>query len=472
MTVIQMSNQIEPVEDFNKEQEIDYVEILQNPNLLKLIIDEVHKNFYGEDDTIMALITSICTRLVVNCKPESKNIVVSELSGAGKDRLVKSVCNVLLKDEETYLHRAKLTPEVFTYWHTNDEDWSWDGKVIHLEDPTTELMNCQSIKTMASGEKKATVVDKQKARDLDTKGKPNLIITTFTGCADVEGVRRYPFIHMDTSQELTKEVIRNALEQAAGVNTPIPDMKLISALQKLEAQKVKIPFANLLFSHIPANLVMRTYIFRLLDYIKASAILHQYQREFNNDNELIAMPQDYDLGRIAFLKTITNPAMLPLSRDQETLLDVISSSTEPLFVADIHKRISRNRDWIYRNCEILKRYDLIYQTTRRKDDANKDVTAFGCMGLSDGHRIPPTDRLSGFRGCRRNKTFASSVLESIDIERAKHKKKPLYECYISSTTTTTIQPSEKPNLTTTLQPSDNQPDLKKILKKYKAKLVR
>jgi hypothetical protein len=330
----------------------------------------------------MTLITSICTRLVVNCKPESKNIVVSDMSGAGKDRLVKSVSKVLLKEEETYFHRAKLTPEVFTYWHANDEDWNWDGKVIHMEDPTTELMNCQSIKTMASGEKKATVVDKQKVRDLDTKGKPNLIITTFTGCADVEGVRRYPFIHLDTSQELTKEVIRKALSQASGTSNPKPDTDLLYALQQLKAHRVRIPFAELLFSHIPANLVMRTYVYRLLDYIKASAVLHQYQRDISNDGELIATSQDYDLGRIAFLKTITNPAMLPLSRDQETLLEIIGSATEPVFVADIHKKIGRNRDWIYRNCEILKRYDLIYQTTRHKDDANKDVTAFGCLGLS------------------------------------------------------------------------------------------
>jgi hypothetical protein len=86
--------------------------------------------------------------------------------------------------------------------------------------------------------------------------------------------------------------------------------------------------------------------------------------------------------------------------------------------------------------------------------------------------MPPTERLSGFRGCQRNEAFASSILESIDAERIKQKKKSLYESYTSSTTTTTIQPSEKSNLTTTLQPSDNLVISEELLEKYKAKIVK
>lgn len=380
--------------------------MLKNPNLVQMIVDEVHKQFCGETDTIKALIVSINTRLVKGCHPESRNIVLSEMSGAGKDRLVGILCNIMLEPEVTYFHRSKLTPEVFTYWHKGHEEWNWDGKVLHIEDPPPELLVCHSFKTIASGERSSTVVIKQKAIDIYIKGKPNMIITTYEGCTSTEGVRRFPFVHMNTSDELTSEVIDKALDSYVDQAEPEPNIELREALGKLQPFEVVIPFAKDLREFFPNLLVMRTYIHRFLEYIASSTVLHQYQRERNEDGKLIATLEDYDLGRIAFLKTCSDHTILPLNRDQLNLLEVVASAKgNPMFVSDIHKKIPKNRDWIYRNLEVLKRYELVEQGEEFKDSANRMTRTYcytgGLSGVVGRLYFPSTERLSGCIACRR-----------------------------------------------------------------------
>lgn len=372
-------------------------------NIINKIIQEVHKNFCGEEETIISLLISINTRLVINSKCESRNIVLSEMSGAGKDALVKTLCAIILEPEKTYFHRSKLSPEIFTYWHVNDNKWTWDGKVIHIEDPTPELMNTQGFKTMASGEKSATVVKEQKAQELSSNGKPNFIITTFSGCVDIEGIRRYPFIHMDTSQELTRRVKEKIAHKYLGEIKMKEDNNLINYLRELKSYNVKIPYAKDLVDFFPNSLITRTYFSRFLDYISSSCVLHQADREVDKGGYLLATIDDYDVGRIAFLKTLSNDnSMVSLNREQEDLLKIISSSDKPLFASEIHSKIGRSRDWVYRNLEVLKRFGLIEQGLKWKEDANKEVTTYNYIPNMFSLKLPLTTGSLGYSGCLGN----------------------------------------------------------------------
>lgn len=383
---------------------VNYSSVLEDKFLINRIVREVNKTFYGEEDTILALIVSINTRLVIGAKPESKNIVLSDESGSGKDSLAKTLCNIMLEPEKTYFHRAKITPETFTYWHSEDNiSWNWEGKVIHLEDTTEELLTHPTVKTMLSGESKATVVDKQRARDIDHKGKPNFIITTYEGCANMESIRRLPYIPMDTSPELTKKVIEGICNRYSGKVTIDRDIELRNALKTLKPFKVTIPFADKLSKKLPHNLLMRTFSHRLLDYIASSTVLHQHQRELDKDGRLIATGFDYDLGRIAFLKTLSNSMMVSLTVEQKRLLNWLLEQDEAKFFSEIVERIPRSKPWIYDNVDYLIRCGLAYKTTRWKPDANKEVTVVGgCKGVLTSCQFPSTDRLSGCKGCKQN----------------------------------------------------------------------
>jgi hypothetical protein len=366
------------------------IEILRDPKLLERILNETHKTFYGEDDSIMALIVSISTRLVINSNPESRNIVLSEESGAGKDRLVKSLCEILLQEEVNYFHRSKLTPQVFTYWHANESKWTWNNKVIHIEDPSPELINCQGFKTMASGEKKSTIVKEQKAEDIQIKGKPNLIITSYTSTTDAEGIRRYPFIHLNTSNELTKQVMMGKAQLYAKKTRICKDEELRMALTYLSPYRVVIPYADELVRYIPKVLISRTYFGRLLDYIASSTVLHQFQREMDDDGFLIANQSDYDLGRIAFIKTVSNPTMKPLNRKQQQLLSTIMSYSKPISVSEISDVLPYPKRWIYRNIDTLKSYGLIEQETKPNPLANyREVKYYRlCHGIDTVLSLP------------------------------------------------------------------------------------
>ena len=67
---------------------------------------------------------------------------------------------------------------------------------------------------------------------------------------------------------------------------------------------IKIPFAESLVNYFPSeHLIMRTHFERLLDFIKASTALYQFQRERDSDGYIRAESQDYDNAIISLKAT-------------------------------------------------------------------------------------------------------------------------------------------------------------------------
>ena len=66
---------------------------------------------------------------------------------------------------------------------------------------------------------------------------------------------------------------------------------------------------------------MRTHFGRLLDFIKASAALYQFQRERDSDGYILAQPEDYNRAIIPLNATTSNPMMIPLNKKQKMLLE-------------------------------------------------------------------------------------------------------------------------------------------------------
>jgi len=93
----------------------------KKPGFLVDVIEEVKKEgVSGEEDTILALIILSMTRLVKGSRPESKNLLLSDVTGIGKDYVTKKTLETILPGED-YLHVTKMTPEAFTYWHMDEE---------------------------------------------------------------------------------------------------------------------------------------------------------------------------------------------------------------------------------------------------------------------------------------------------------------------------------------------------------------
>jgi hypothetical protein len=68
---------------------------------------------------------------------------------------------------------------------------------------------------------------------------------------------------------------------------------------------------------------MRTHFDRFLDYIKASAAFHQYQRETEGEYILAKAPEDYEIARIALIQSTSNKFMIPLTKKQKQIFEVV-----------------------------------------------------------------------------------------------------------------------------------------------------
>lgn len=323
VTYRKASNYIESQQNVEQHKEIsdESLLILSDKNLLDNIDKEFEKKIVGERDIRKSIFLCCCGKYVLNHSIASFNLCNNSNSGAGKDYVAKNVIKIFPSDD---VHiRSRITPSAFTYWHNSkfEPAWTWDGKILLLSDISNNVLNSEVFKLMCSDGTHSTVVINQQAIDIEIKGKPVMIITTASANPNNEMLRRFPLQELDESIDQTKEIKKRQAETAIEGSTLDYDKRYTDALRFLKSVKVKIPFAKELIKATPdGHIIMRTHFHRLLDYIKASAALHQYQRGTDPDGYTIAEPSDYDNAAIVLKTTTSNPMMIPLTKKQKMLL--------------------------------------------------------------------------------------------------------------------------------------------------------
>jgi hypothetical protein len=350
------------------------IEILKDKNLLIEIIKEAeNEGIVGEENTALCLINKICLRLVKNAEPTSSNLIVSDDSGAGKDWIVKNICKILVPDDK-YNHRTVLSPTVLNYWKADKKDFSWNEHVIHLEDPKEDTIQGQTFKTMASGGTESTITIKNKAIDFKTKGKPVMVVTSLKTTIDEEGGRRWDALRLDTSSKQTEIIKKKILEGASGVKKNKPNTSLGHALKNLlKPKEVVIPFANELKDLLPNTIVIRTQIHKLLDYIKSSAVLHQFNREKDDLGRVIANWFDYDYARFVFLH-LKDEEGRALNKDEEEFLKILREAGKPLSIKEFSVMYGRHgSSWIYDHIDSFKSKNLLEEKLEWDKKANKNI---------------------------------------------------------------------------------------------------
>jgi hypothetical protein len=375
-------------------------EILKDKNLVEKICNELHKEIVGEDDTIKTLVLCVSGRLVENCNTTSYNLLVNSESGAGKDHAVRGVLRLFRKNID-YISKTRISPTVLNYFHVNEPDWTWDGKVFYNEDTSSSILNSDVFKVMCSTGSDATIVDKGKAKDLEVNGKPVMIITSASASPSPELIRRFVIINLDESIEQTKEILKRQSERAKTGETNQYDENLMKALTWLKRKKVRIKFADKLDGFFPSNnIIIRTHYARFLDYIKASCVLHQFQRETDEEGYLVATGQDYDLARTVLIKTTSNKFMIPLTKDQRNILEemmvleVVDKSVEGISkkysVSDLEAPLSSlgiSERWLREQLNKLVQYNLLTMTKeKRTEESAKPVNVYS-LNQKVGYKI-------------------------------------------------------------------------------------
>lgn len=358
-----------------------------DPNLLINTVKEIQKEVAGEEDTIIAEIIIATTRLVKGAIAESRNILLSDTTGIGKDYTTKKILEVIIPEED-HLHVTKMSKEAFTYWHAGEKDWTWDGKVIHFEDITQSLLNCPTFKVMASGGSFAVVVKDQKTLQIPINGKPCMILTSHHANLEEEGLRRFPIGALNDTLDQTKRIKDKISRIYTGRESNKIDYILRSATQSLKHYSVVIPYAELIQHFFPEDILMRTHFHRFLNYICSSAVFHQEQRGKTEDGKVIAILDDYMIARLVLIYTTSNPKMIPMSKEYRDVLQILQENVSPMSVSEIHVKSDKGKDWLYRNLPHIVETKLIVKGRQFDGNANKPVDTYQYSPNLNPNAIP------------------------------------------------------------------------------------
>jgi predicted transcriptional regulator len=324
--------------DNNITNECDYgdevMEWLQDPNLLNKIVFEIQKKVVGEPESIKTLVNTLCLTKVKNKNSASSNFAVNDASGIGKDFFVFSILETFIPSKNR-LHFMRTSARALDYKLSEDSSVNLDSIIIHMEDVDNSVINSSSIKTLMTAKhgskNKISIVKNNTSCNLEINGKPLMIFTFYKGKLNAEQLRRISCLSLDASFKQTGDILERQAKESDGSFSEEPSEIICKIYPLLKEVEVVVPFAQNLQKALinkyggtqKAHIILRTSFRRILDFIKASTCLYQYQRNLTETGKYIATKQDYENAREMVLKTTSNKLMIPLSKDQLEIIQII-----------------------------------------------------------------------------------------------------------------------------------------------------
>lgn len=376
--VIKNSMQEKELEERRKEAQW----LVQKDTLQKLLRPKKK-----DDGTFYYITEKDC--LIARTSQEIADKYIDELNDKiKKDKNIEQEEKIIKK--EILIKRSRISPAVLTYWHNakDEPEWSWDGKILQLLDISDNVLNSEVFKVFCSDENDSSILNPRthKVENLRINGKPVTISTSASAVPNSETIRRQSIINLTESEEQTDLIMKRHCELAKkGIYPPI-NKNISVALHKLERYNVSIPFADLIPSHFPKkHVVMRTLLPRFLDFIRASACLHQFQREKDEDGFIIAVGKDYDIARECIETIKSNKYMIPLTITQKKILarfeeDIENGKLKPDCLHGNLVKLQSTFNFLSRhgletNLGILASYGII-ETYNDTDDYNRDIMKY------------------------------------------------------------------------------------------------
>lgn len=306
----------------------EYDKLLKNPEILCLIVKEIQDHVAGEKETIQFIFLSICNIWVKN-REKIPHIFVTSKSSAGKSFTCNKILSFLPESKVVYKNRISET--ALTYLKANDPTWTWDGKILYLEDVSEKVLNSDVHKVFLSeGQKETTITIKAGVTvDYKVNGQPLEITTTAESNPKVEVINRYNQISLDETPEQTQRVNEYTSKVYETGKNETPSQNIKDTLNELKRIPVRIPFASKIAGFFPtSNIKIRRDFPRFLELIRCSTALHQYQREQDEEGFYLSNEQDYEIARYTMKKLKLSEKMINLSSTEEDMFKVCKELTE------------------------------------------------------------------------------------------------------------------------------------------------
>jgi DNA primase len=265
-----------------KSEEDEALDFLKDPELFsRILIDFETVGITGEDaNKLMGYLSATSRKL-----DEPLSILIQSRSAAGKSTLQDAVLSLI--PEEDYIKYTRITGQALFY---KEED-SLVHKLVAIEeehgarDASYSIRNIQSSKYLSiAATGKDPVTGKLRTEEYKVKGPVALTITTTEVELDYETANRFVTLTIDESREMTERILAKQRESETleGLISKVETERITkrhhNAQRLLRPLRVINPYAKLL-TYPSESLRARRDNKKYLGMIRATAFLHQYQRE-------------------------------------------------------------------------------------------------------------------------------------------------------------------------------------------------
>jgi hypothetical protein len=257
------------------------------------------------------------------------SVVLKGDATAGKSFTMNTVLEYV--PNEAYESMSGMSEKALIYW-----DRDLRNKMLFIGEFTglqseqgntwlRQLLTEGCIRYVVTGDGKGSG---RASLDLEVAGPTGLIMTTTAQKLHPEDESRMISLFVDDSPEHTLAVIRSQAMKAAGLQTTKPNTAPWVALHRWVAagsKAVVVPFALTLSDKVdPSNGRMKRDFPKVLDLVKAHALLHQQTRERSAEGQIIATLADYQAIYALLARPLSEGQTETLAPEVDQVISAVS----------------------------------------------------------------------------------------------------------------------------------------------------
>jgi hypothetical protein len=304
-------------------------ELAQTPDLLERVVQQVQSLGVVNESDLIKLIYIAATSRVLE-RPISP--LVKGASSGGKTSTAKHTLELFPAEAVNYLTSTSALSLVF-----DDRPLAHtvlvvqEANQIQADENSVFAMLLRSLISEGRIVHQTTVEDRgsrtgRRVERIVREGPITLVITT-TGELHAENETRMTSFYVSESQEQTRAVMDDIAARAAATGERLPNLSVWHDFQRwlaLGPTDAVVPFAPQIVARIPPSMVrFRRDVGSLIGFIKASAILHQAQRQRDNKGNVVATLADYGVAHAIFSKVLAETSGRGVTENVRAVVDLI-----------------------------------------------------------------------------------------------------------------------------------------------------
>jgi hypothetical protein len=276
---------------------------LRDPDLLQRIVEDIEAQGVAGERELGATLYLIGTGRKLTRPPAGR---VKGPTSSGKSHIILAVAGLF--PAEAVIFATTMTPQSLFHMPPGALRHKWIVAGERRRDDESDTAEAtRALREMISAGRLSKLMPLKIGNELETvlirqEGPIAFVESTSLESVFDEDENRCLSLFTDERDEQTRRVIdRVALEAAAGgpARGAGRTVQLHHAIQRaLRRKEIVIPYAVALGKRIPAKRVEARRAFpHLLGMIRASALLHQFQRPVDGEERLVAVRDDYRVAR-------------------------------------------------------------------------------------------------------------------------------------------------------------------------------